>query len=128
MQQNTTPLVAIIREDECIGCVKCIQACPFDAILGTAREMHTVITDECIGCKLCVSPCPVDCIEIVPLDVTLSKEARVERAKIAKQNFHARENRLKTLEKPTTAQPATLTDKKAYIQAALLRAQVKFIR
>jgi electron transport complex protein RnfB len=57
--------VALIREDECIGCTKCIQACPVDAILGAAKHMHTVIADECTGCDLCVEPCPVDCIDMV---------------------------------------------------------------
>jgi electron transport complex protein RnfB len=56
--------VAYIREAECIGCTKCIQACPVDAIVGAAKFMHTVITDECTGCDLCVAPCPVDCIEM----------------------------------------------------------------
>jgi len=60
--------VAIIREDECIGCTKCIQACPVDAILGAAKHMHTVIEPECTGCDLCVEPCPVDCIDMVPVD------------------------------------------------------------
>ncbi|WP_431686324.1 electron transport complex subunit RsxB [Hahella sp. NBU794] len=58
--------VAYIREDECIGCTKCIQACPVDAILGAAKQMHTVIVSECTGCDLCVDPCPVDCIDMVP--------------------------------------------------------------
>jgi len=59
--------VAYIREDECIGCTKCIQACPVDAILGAAKLMHTVIAGECTGCDLCVEPCPVDCIDMLPL-------------------------------------------------------------
>ncbi|WDU61212.1 electron transport complex subunit RsxB [Pseudomonas poae] len=58
--------VAYIREAECIGCTKCIQACPVDAIVGAAKLMHTVIMDECTGCDLCVAPCPVDCIEMRP--------------------------------------------------------------
>lgn len=62
--------VAVIREDECIGCTKCIQACPVDAILGAAKQMHTVITSECTGCDLCVEPCPVDCIDMVPVATT----------------------------------------------------------
>jgi electron transport complex protein RnfB len=61
--------VAFIREDECIGCTKCIQACPVDAILGAAKQMHTIIIDECTGCDLCVEPCPVDCIDMVPVEV-----------------------------------------------------------
>jgi len=65
------PTVALIREDECIGCTKCIQACPIDAILGAAKQMHTVIASECTGCDLCVEPCPVDCIDMVPVETTL---------------------------------------------------------
>jgi Na+-translocating ferredoxin:NAD+ oxidoreductase subunit B len=64
--------VAFIREDECIGCTKCIQACPMDAILGAAKQMHTVIADECTGCDLCVEPCPVDCIDMIPVETTLT--------------------------------------------------------
>ncbi len=64
--------VAVIREDECIGCTKCIQACPVDAILGAARHMHTVIESECTGCDLCVDPCPVDCIDMVPVSNPVS--------------------------------------------------------
>ncbi|MCH8543594.1 MAG: electron transport complex subunit RsxB [Alcanivorax sp.] len=63
--------VAYIREDECIGCTKCIQACPVDAIVGAARLMHTVIVDECTGCDLCVEPCPVDCIDMIEVAPTL---------------------------------------------------------
>ncbi len=59
--------VAWIREAECIGCTKCIQACPVDAILGAAKQMHTVIASECTGCDLCVEPCPVDCIDMIPV-------------------------------------------------------------
>lgn len=64
--------VAYIREDECIGCTKCIQACPVDAILGAAKLMHTVIVDECTGCDLCVEPCPVDCIDMLPVKADLA--------------------------------------------------------
>ncbi|WP_288132662.1 electron transport complex subunit RsxB [Microbulbifer sp.] len=65
--------VAFIREAECIGCTKCIQACPVDAIVGAAKQMHTVIVDECTGCDLCVEPCPVDCIDMVPLETPLQE-------------------------------------------------------
>lgn len=58
--------VALIDEQICIGCTLCISACPVDAIVGAARQMHTVIAAECTGCELCIAPCPVDCISIVP--------------------------------------------------------------
>lgn len=71
-QESEVKTVAYIREDECIGCTKCIQACPVDAILGAAKLMHTVIADECTGCDLCVEPCPVDCIDMLPVKETIA--------------------------------------------------------
>ena len=62
--------VAFIHEDLCIGCTKCIQACPVDAIVGAAKMMHTVIKSECTGCDLCVDPCPTDCIEMIEVPTT----------------------------------------------------------
>jgi electron transport complex protein RnfB len=56
---------ALIDESRCIGCTLCIQACPFDAIIGATRRMHTVVDSLCTGCELCIPPCPVDCISIV---------------------------------------------------------------
>ncbi len=67
--------VALIREDECIGCTKCIQACPVDAILGGPKLMHTVIESECTGCDLCVEPCPVDCIDMTAGTDNLAPES-----------------------------------------------------
>jgi len=68
--EDNTPKVAFIIEEDCIGCTKCIQACPVDAIIGTTKQMHTIIEDECTGCDLCVAPCPVDCIEMRPIETT----------------------------------------------------------
>jgi electron transport complex protein RnfB len=62
--------VAFIHEDMCIGCTKCIQACPVDAIVGGTKALHTVIKSECTGCDLCVAPCPTDCIEMIPVQAT----------------------------------------------------------
>lgn len=59
-------IVAVIVEADCIGCTKCIQACPVDAIIGASKWMHVVIEPLCTGCELCVPACPVDCIELVP--------------------------------------------------------------
>ena len=59
--------VALIDESVCIGCTLCIQACPVDAIVGAAKQMHTVIAELCTGCDLCVPPCPVDCIAMIPV-------------------------------------------------------------
>ncbi len=98
-------LVAYIREAECIGCTKCIQACPVDAIVGAAKLMHTVIMDECTGCDLCVAPCPVDCIEMRPAasvlpivgDLAASDHQRHERGlkrDRARRRFEQRNTRL----------------------------------
>lgn len=61
--------VVEIVEADCIGCTKCIQVCPVDAIVGAAKQMHTVILDECTGCDLCIPACPVDCIITIPAPI-----------------------------------------------------------
>ena len=58
--------IAIVDEANCIGCARCIDACPVDAIVGAQGFMHTVVEEWCIGCELCLAPCPVDCIEMAP--------------------------------------------------------------
>lgn len=89
VQANTrAPSQAVIRESECIGCTKCIQACPVDAIIGTAKKMHSVLPDDCTGCGLCVEPCPVDCIDLVEIPQALYDKNR------ARAQFHARAIRL----------------------------------
>jgi H+/Na+-translocating ferredoxin:NAD+ oxidoreductase subunit B len=57
--------VALIDEARCVGCTRCIEACPVDAIVGAQDLMHTVVEPWCIGCELCLPPCPVDCIDMV---------------------------------------------------------------
>ncbi|KPX04526.1 electron transport complex subunit RsxB [Pseudomonas savastanoi] len=108
MERGAAPAqVAFIREAECIGCTKCIQACPVDAILGASKLMHTVIIDECTGCDLCVAPCPVDCIEMHPLPLATVtpivgglaptpelQEARQRKRSHARKRFEARNARL----------------------------------
>jgi len=89
------PLVAVIDEAVCIGCTKCIQACPVDAIVGAAKRMHTVVAAECTGCELCLPPCPVDCIALVAIDEQpLARERVLRRATHARARFEARNTRL----------------------------------
>ncbi|WP_313518482.1 RnfABCDGE type electron transport complex subunit B, partial [Pseudomonas sp.] len=89
LAENPVPAqIASIREAECIGCTKCIQACPVDAISGAAKLMHTVIAAECSGCELCVAPCPVDCIDILPLAEAAAQTQRA-RADQFRRRFEA---------------------------------------
>jgi len=109
--------VAFIREAECIGCTKCIQACPVDAIVGAAKLMHTVIIDECTGCDLCVAPCPVDCIEMRPLPLpgvipivggmafdSSQQQARTSKRNHARRRFELRNDRLRREEEHRQAE------------------------
>jgi electron transport complex protein RnfB len=86
--------VAFIIEQDCIGCAKCIAACPVDAILGAAKFMHTVIAEECTGCELCIAPCPVDCIIMEALasgsDEASPAKNKYQQAQWAKQRYDAR--------------------------------------
>jgi electron transport complex protein RnfB len=100
--------VAVIDEAVCIGCTRCILACPVDAILGATKLMHSVITEECTGCELCIPPCPVDCIVMVPAahDDTASKQARAD---LGRRRHHFRAERL-ARDRAERAQRQTLKD------------------
>jgi electron transport complex protein RnfB len=89
------PRVALIDEAACIGCTKCIRACPVDAIVGAAKRMHTVIAAECTGCELCLPPCPVDCITLQPTaEQPLPRADVLARAAHARGRYEARKTRL----------------------------------
>ncbi|MEO6351457.1 MAG: electron transport complex subunit RsxB [Oxalobacteraceae bacterium] len=141
--------VAVIDEALCIGCTLCIQACPVDAIVGAAKQMHTVLPDQCTGCDLCVAPCPVDCIAMI--NVTGNRTGwnawsqqqadaarahhtfRTERLRREKAENEARlaakaDVKLKSVEAEFTVteqEKAEQARKKAIIQAAIARAQKK---
>ena len=83
-----TEVRAVIREDDCIGCTKCIPACPVDAIVGTGKHMHTIFTDLCTGCELCIAPCPVDCIDLVTIERELSISEREAEQEDLRQRYH----------------------------------------
>ncbi|SAK76508.1 electron transport complex, RnfABCDGE type, B subunit [Caballeronia fortuita] len=146
--------VAVIDENVCIGCTLCMQACPVDAIVGAAKQMHTVIAELCTGCDLCVPPCPVDCIAMVPVtgertgwdawsqeaaDAARARHdrrvARLERERAeAQARANARQKARETQRAPDLAPAAHDTPpasddpeakKRAIIQAALERARKK---
>lgn len=141
--------LAVIDESRCIGCTLCIQACPVDAIVGAAKQMHTVVAELCTGCDLCVAPCPVDCIAMV--EATPGKagwaawsqeQADAARARHDFRTFRLRREKdenetrlaaraaakLKQAEAEATQSPeekAAQERKKAIIQAAIERARLK---
>lgn len=131
-KETRPPALAMIREAECIGCTKCIQACPVDAIVGAAKFMHSVLPQECTGCGLCVEPCPVDCIDMVTLP-----EANYD-PDVARRRYDTKQIRLLTKEHEKSQHYRTkrrlaaandnqedIAAKKAYILAALARTKHK---
>ncbi|GAB4348975.1 MAG: hypothetical protein Kow0073_02240 [Immundisolibacter sp.] len=86
------PQRAWIDPEACIGCTKCIQACPVDAIVGAGKRLHGVIADECNGCALCVAPCPVDCIHLLPQPPD-SDVVHARRAAVNRRRHQARQRR-----------------------------------
>ncbi|WLI13808.1 MULTISPECIES: electron transport complex subunit RsxB [Pseudomonas] len=123
--------IAYIREAECIGCTKCIQACPVDAIVGAAKFMHTVIVDECTGCDLCVAPCPVDCIEMHPLPLAtvlpiiggLAFSLEEQQARAAKRN-HARRRFEQRNARLHREEEQKLAERQARVQRAMQPSEV----
>lgn len=135
-------VVAWIDERICIGCTFCIQSCPVDAIVGAAKQMHTVIAAECTGCELCITPCPMDCISLIPVtekrddEFSLSADAiKKQAADTARSRYQFRLQRLarekqakkKPLQHKNTVQPEIINApaearKQAIVQAAIKRA------
>lgn len=141
--------IAIIDEAHCIGCTLCIQACPVDAIVGAAKQMHTVISSLCTGCDLCVAPCPVDCIDMTETTGNRTGWSAWSQSEAdqARHQFDARQKRLLREEYETEqrllakaaakfldiSSEVTLTEvevnekerKKTIISAAIERARLK---
>jgi electron transport complex protein RnfB len=140
--------VAYIDEALCIGCTLCIQACPVDAIVGAAKQMHTIVPDLCTGCDLCVYPCPVDCIVMYPVTETTGWDAwNQQQAGAARERHDFRAFRLQrdqqendarlaakavakmkaveALDPATDADAAEKERKRAIIAAAMERARLK---
>lgn len=134
----TPGVVALIDEPQCIGCTKCIQACPVDAIVGAAKQMHTVIEALCTGCELCIPPCPVDCIEMQPatdatrgvaLPGTGSGRADYFRTRYRNRNSRLERNRLERQSRQPETRlgnaPELIERRKAEIAAAVERVRAK---
>ena len=141
--------LAFIDESLCIGCTLCIQACPVDAILGAAKQMHTILPSLCTGCDLCVPPCPVDCIVMTPVtdactgwDAWTQEQADAARARHDQRAVRLERERsendarlaakalakMKEVTAEVTNTPAELAEKerkRAIIAAAIERARVK---
>ena len=119
------PLIALIVEADCIGCTKCIQACPVDAIVGAPKLMHSVLIDLCTGCELCLPPCPVDCIVMADAGrATESAAQRRLRADAARMRFASRNARL--LREHEQRQAADQTGvSRAAVLAAIARAKAR---
>ena len=114
--------LAIIREPECIGCTKCIQACPFDAIIGAHNLMHTVIADACNGCQLCIAPCPVDCIDLMKLPERTAEEKRAL-ATQSRERLKIHNTRLEKEKWQERISMKSLDERKADIQAMIHNAK-----
>jgi len=136
--------LARIVGDLCIGCTKCIQACPVDAIAGAPKRLHAVIPALCTGCELCLPPCPVDCIELVAppaaqagwtrADADAARERYRRRAQRLERSARADRERLAAeaaakLEalsgEPGAPGDAATARKRAVIEAAIARARAR---
>jgi electron transport complex protein RnfB len=129
---------ALVIGQHCIGCTKCIVACPLDAIIGAPKRMHTVIAELCSGCELCVPACPVDCIQMIedPVHPVWSEDdmskararfrrrgLRQERERLLEQRRLERKAVSKLASLETEPQDDTTLRKKTLIEAAIQKAR-----
>lgn len=105
---------AVIDEAQCIGCTKCLPACPVDAIVGASQQLHTVLVNECIGCGLCLPPCPMDCITLHATPTPLFSKEKV------KHRYQQRQQRLQTTKCLPPPLPS-LEERKQEIQKIILK-------
>lgn len=124
--------LAVIDEAWCIGCTKCLDACPTDAIVGIHKRMHTVIEVHCTGCELCIPVCPVDCISLEVATPGLSGWAAWSSAQAtqARKRYAAHRTRRRldvpdTDEAPAVNDDAAQARKKSLVEAALARARAQ---
>ena len=130
MREKQKPsMLASIRIDECIGCTKCIKACPVDAISGAAKQLHEIIASECTGCELCVEPCPMDCIDMIEFVDERSEQRATSTAHYQRERFQQREQRLAKATLKVRKHSPTKVDVKQqrrdYIAEAMARVQAK---
>lgn len=126
---------AVIDEALCIGCYKCVTACPVDAIVGAAKLMHTVIASDCTGCELCLEPCPVDCIDLVEVNTQKLNQPHLRNQ--FKARYARRQERLSSLvkhakgsapivsAKQTQASSASLSPASAQLSASSAKARIE---
>lgn len=119
---------AVIRETECIGCTKCIQACPVDAIIGASKQMHTVLADVCTGCEKCIPPCPINCIDLhpAPQKNVLEQKAFEEKSEQRRQQREARLAQERVSEECLTNLHQSLTERKNFIREAIARTKKSY--
>lgn len=137
----TTPMLAVVDEEICIGCIKCIMACPVDSILGAAKQMHSVLPQICTGCGLCIDPCPLDCISMQVPETNIEtwmwpklmlaneehKQGHADQLRSRFLNKKEREQNLKTSghEKNKEMEKISMAEKQSYIAEAVARTRKK---
>ena len=138
---STAPMLAVVDEQKCIGCVKCIMACPVDAILGAAKQMHSVLPQICTGCGLCIEPCLLDCISMQvpetnietwmwPKLMLANEERKQEHADYLRSRFLNKKEREQNQKKSSNKknmgmEKISMAEKQSYIADAVARTRNK---
>jgi len=122
---ETARALARIDEAACIGCALCLKACPTDAIVGAATQMHTVVDPLCTGCELCVPACPVDCISLVKVtgDRTGWNAWSAAEAEQARVRYARHQQRLDAPSSNVAAAVVAPSSRQQAVAAALARAR-----
>lgn len=117
---------AVIDEPVCIGCRKCLEVCPVDAIIGARQTMHSILDAECNGCTLCLPVCPVDCIALVPVVsmTTGGPWPEYSQAEVSRWRTRTEARRLRLQKKTKPARP-TRNPRSPETEQERMRAEIR---
>ena len=63
--KKCSALIKYSIDESCIGCTKCAQNCPVDAIESLPHQLHSIDQEKCIKCDVCRMVCPIDSVKVI---------------------------------------------------------------
>lgn len=73
-----TNFLSTVDPEQCTGCGKCVDRCPFEAITLNSNNIAEVMADRCVGCGQCRLACENQAVALVRLNREPIPESAIE--------------------------------------------------